>query len=167
MFNILLYFCIIFGVFALFHGLIKTSIISDIALSVEPFVSDIKLSKKTQTISWLRLSKYILIAFNGFLLIIKSLVVLFERNVDVNILFFFIVVLSVIYSILIYVFTKKLGIEQEYNSIIEQWKKEKKVSNRHDDEVRFVRSVDDINNYTYLIVANVLIIFLFLVNYAI
>ena len=116
------------------------------------FVIDKEVVDKTQTVDKMRCFKYVTMMIVGFLLNITALSVVNGDDVTFNIFFFIVAAILLLYLFVRDVFYKK-NIMNLYTDIREQWSTEKKVSDRHDEEVVFIRGVDDTFNVTLILIA--------------
>lgn len=116
------------------------------------FVNDKEVVDKTQTVDKMRCFKYVTMMIVGFLLNITALSVVNGDDVTFNIFFFIVAAILLLYLFVRDVFYKK-NIMNLYTDIREQWSTEKKVSDRHDEEVVFIRGVDDTFNVTLILIA--------------
>lgn len=116
------------------------------------FVNDKEVVDKTQTVDKMRCFKYVTMMIVGFLLNITALSVVNGDDVTLDIFFFIVAAILLLYLFVRDVFYKK-NIMNLYTDIREQWSTEKKVSDRHDEEVVFIRGVDDTFNVTLILIA--------------
>lgn len=146
--TILTYLVLCIGICTALHGFIKSNIIL-LVIDEKDFIApeDINLKRKTNILNWIRFLKNLIITLFGFVLILKAIAVLTSSSYTLLTLLIIVQVLFLLWTIIPSIIMRKNSIDEDYENILIQWKNEKKVSDRHDDEVRFVRAKRDAINW--------------------
>ena len=126
------------------------------------YVVDKDLQKKIKIVDYLRCLKHFFAMLVGFFVIITVAVFAFGVTLNITPISLGIIVFYIIKELIDFWFSRKYKLDDLYNSIREQWKNEKKVSERHGEEVAFVRGYDDIENVFFQNVCWVVSVFMWL-----
>lgn len=149
MLNFFLFVLFSVGAFNIIQSITKVNIIAN-AMDDRFYgrVIDEDLHRKIKVIDRLRITKWLFALTVGITLIVHTMILL--TNSASTILFVVLcLVMALIKDIMRKIYFKKYKINSLYDDIKEQWKSEKKVSERHDEEVAFVRGYDDVVNTFY------------------
>lgn len=129
------------------------------------YVVDKDLQKKIKIVDYLRCLKHFFAMLAGFFMIITLVVFAFGVTLNITPISLGIIVFYIIKELIDFWFSRKYKLDDLYNSIREQWKNEKKVSERHDEEVSFIRGMDDIENVFFQNVCWVIAVFMWLMMF--
>jgi hypothetical protein len=163
MLDIVFYSFIIFAVYLTLNSFVKLNIVVTVMNCRRDVIEDKKLVDDTKIVDYFRCFKYVVMFFIGVLLCISTIVIM--ESITLSLKWF---VVSVCFLFLIFQITRdeifcKKEINETYSSIKEQWKTEKKVSNRHDEEVTFVRAYDEVRENTLMLIGFLISVILYII----
>ena len=164
MVNFILFVLFVVGAFNIIQSITKVNIIAN-AMDDRFYgrVIDEDLHRKIKVIDRLRITKWLFVLTVGITLVVHTMILL--TNSASTILFVVLcLVMALVKDVMRAIYFKKYKIENLYDEIKEQWKGEKKVSERHDEEVAFVRGYDDVVNTFYCglcwLISSLLVLFI-------
>lgn len=147
MLNLVCFILFVVGVFLFINSFSKLgSILNSMDDRFYGYVVDKDLQKKIKIVDYLRCLKHLFAMAIGFFMMTTTIVSAFNVTLNLTPISWGIIVFYFINELVIFVVRKKYKLDDLYDDIKRQWEKEKKVSERHDEEVSFIKGVDDINN---------------------
>lgn len=150
MLNLVYFVLFVVGVFLFINSVSKFGIIvNSMDDRFYGHVVDKDLQKKIKVVDYLRCLKHFFATSIGFFMIITIIVSAFNVMLNLTPIALGIAVFYVVKELIVFWVGKKYKLGDLYDTIRKQWKNEKKVSERHDEEVSFIRGVDDIENVLF------------------
>ena len=126
-------------------------------------IVDKNLQNKVKIIDYMLIVRWAFILFVGLFLCVHAILLLVTSTINTPIFIFVIVFLFFVQKIILYTIFKKHDVLGLYREIKNIWNNEEKISDRHDEEVAFIRDVDELNGtweYDILWVIGILLYFL-------
>ncbi len=163
MLNLVYFVLFVVGVFLFINSVSKLGIIvNSMDDRFYGHVVDKDLQKKIKVVDYLRCLKHFFAMSIGFFMVIAIIVSAFNVTLNLTPIAFGVAVFYVVKELIDFGVGKKYKLGDLYDTIRKQWKHEKKVSDRHDEEVSFVRGMDDIENVFFQNVCWMVAVFMWL-----
>jgi hypothetical protein len=166
MLNLVYFIFFVVGVFLFISSVSKIGIIINSMYDrFYGYVVDYDLQKKIRIVDHLRCLKHFFVVLSVILMIITVYANAFNITLNITSISILFICIYVIKELINFWFFKKYKLVDLYNSIKEQWENDDKVNEKHDEEVSFIRGIDDINNTCFLKICWLIIIIMWFIMF--